>query len=46
MSQMSNNQRIGADAVEAKGWLGAHKWLILRRISQLAILTLDRKSVV
>lgn len=40
MSQMSNKQRIGAEAVEAKGWLGAHKWLILRRISQLAILTL------
>ena len=30
-----NQKRIGAEAVEKKGWLGAHKWLILRRISQL-----------
>ncbi len=40
MSQMSNKQRIGAEAVEAKGWLGAHKWLLLRRFSQLSILSL------
>ena len=40
MSQMSNKQRIGAEAVETKGWFGAHKWLILRRLSQLSILTL------
>ena len=33
-----SNKRIGAEAVEAKGWLRAHKWLILRRISQLGIL--------
>ena len=32
--------RIGADAVAAKGWLRAHKWLLLRRVSQLSILTL------
>lgn len=32
--------QIGADAVEAKGWLGAHKWLLARRISQLTILAL------
>ena len=32
--------RIGADAVIAKGWLRAHKWLLLRRASQLSILTL------
>ncbi len=41
MSQMSQpRQRIGAEAVEEKGWLGAHKWLLLRRISQLSILAL------
>ncbi|MBI4755673.1 MAG: quinol dehydrogenase ferredoxin subunit NapH [Betaproteobacteria bacterium] len=33
-------KKIGADAVAAKGWRGAHKWLILRRISQITILTL------
>jgi ferredoxin-type protein NapH len=32
--------RIGAEAVAAKGWLVAHKWLLLRRASQLGILTL------
>lgn len=32
--------RTGADAVAAKGWLGAHKWLLLRRCAQLAILAL------
>lgn len=37
---MSPSQKIGADAVKAKGWLGAHKWLLLRRISQLGILAL------
>ncbi len=31
---------IGAEAVAAKGWLGAHKWLLARRISQLGILAL------
>lgn len=35
-----SGQRIGAEAVEAKGWLGAHKWLLLRRVSQLSILAL------
>ena len=29
---------LGKDAVQAKGRLGAHKWLILRRFTQLAIL--------
>lgn len=33
-------ERLGHDAIAAKGWLGAHKWLVLRRISQLAILAL------
>lgn len=32
--------RIGAEAVAAKGWLRAHRWLILRRLSQFAILGL------
>ncbi len=30
----------GAEAVAAKGWLPAHKWLLLRRSSQIAILLL------
>jgi ferredoxin-type protein NapH len=30
--------RFGADALLAKGWLGAHKWLLLRRVTQLTIL--------
>ena len=28
----------GREAIAAKGWLGAHKWLLLRRISQLGFL--------
>jgi ferredoxin-type protein NapH len=32
--------RPGADAVAAKGWLAAHKWLLLRRASQLVVLLL------
>lgn len=35
-----SKQRIGAEAIAAKGWFGAHKWLLARRASQLAILTL------
>ncbi len=31
---------MGVDALMAKGWLGAHKWLLLRRTSQLGILAL------
>jgi ferredoxin-type protein NapH len=31
---------LGRDAIAANGWLGAHKFLILRRASQLAILAL------
>jgi ferredoxin-type protein NapH len=30
----------GADAVSSKGWIGAHKWLLLRRLSQLSVLLL------
>ncbi|MET0116476.1 MAG: quinol dehydrogenase ferredoxin subunit NapH [Sedimenticola sp.] len=33
-------QAVGAEAVALKGWFGAHKWLILRRVSQLGILAL------
>ncbi len=33
-------ERTGAEAVAAKGWLRAHKWLLLRRVSQLGILAL------
>jgi ferredoxin-type protein NapH len=32
--------RPGAEAIEEKGWLGAHKWLLLRRASQIGILLL------
>ncbi|MBI2314014.1 MAG: quinol dehydrogenase ferredoxin subunit NapH [Betaproteobacteria bacterium] len=32
--------RIGAEAVAAKGWPGAHKWLLLRRLSQISIFAL------
>ena len=30
----------GAEAIAVKGWFGAHKWLILRRMSQVGILVL------
>ena len=36
----ANTALPGTDAIAAKGWLGAHKWLILRRITQLSILAL------
>jgi ferredoxin-type protein NapG len=32
--------RPGAEAVAAKGWLAAHRWLLLRRSSQLLVLAL------
>lgn len=32
--------KVGAEAIAAKGWLGAHQWLILRRVSQIGILLL------
>ncbi|HJW24915.1 MAG TPA: quinol dehydrogenase ferredoxin subunit NapH [Rhodocyclaceae bacterium] len=37
---MSRARTVGAEAVAAKGWLRAHRWLILRRLSQLGILAL------
>lgn len=33
-------ERPGAEAIAEKGWLAAHKWLILRRTSQIGILLL------
>lgn len=36
----ANLSRPGAEAVLEKGWLGAHKWLLLRRATQLLILML------
>ena len=30
----------GREAIQSKGWLAAHKWLLLRRMSQLGILFL------
>lgn len=32
--------RPGQEAIAAKGWLAAHKWLLLRRLSQTGILAL------
>lgn len=37
---MKTQEFPGVTAVMAKGWLPAHKWLILRRVSQLSILLL------
>jgi len=37
---MNEKLRIGQEAVEAKGWWLAHKWLVLRRTSQFGILAL------
>ena len=31
---------VGQEALEAKGWWGAHRWLVLRRLTQLGILAL------
>jgi len=31
---------LGQDAIKKKGWLRAHKWLLLRRLTQLSILFL------
>ena len=40
VKQPTSSQQIGQQAIEKKGWLRAHKWLILRRISQLSVLAL------
>ncbi|MBS1137382.1 MAG: napH [Proteobacteria bacterium] len=32
--------KIGAEAVARRGWFAAHRWLILRRLSQFSILAL------
>jgi len=37
---MVARSRTGARAVASKGWLAAHKWLLLRRASQLGVLLL------
>ncbi|TVO58684.1 quinol dehydrogenase ferredoxin subunit NapH [Denitromonas halophila] len=39
-SRASVMTRPGAEAVKVKGWLRAHKWLLLRRVVQLGILVL------
>ena len=35
-----SNKRVGAEALEAKGWIGTYKWLLLRRSVQFGILAL------
>ncbi len=40
MSLNAHQKRTGQEAIEEKGWLIAHKWLILRRLSQFSILGL------
>lgn len=37
---MLKHQDIGKEARAVKGWWGAHKWLVLRRLSQFGILGL------
>lgn len=37
---MNTVLRPGAEAIAEKGWLAAHKWLLLRRTSQIGILLL------
>lgn len=34
------HKTLGQEAIEKKGWLLAHKWLLLRRLSQISILGL------
>lgn len=36
--RLNNLNYPGQDAIKAKGWLLAHRWLILRRMSQLSVL--------
>ena len=40
MAKHSDALAPGQQAIAKKGWLGANKWLILRRLSQLSILAL------
>ncbi len=37
---MKSSKPVGAEAIARKGWLMAHKWLLLRRFSQITILAL------
>ena len=37
---MSEKIPVGADAIREKGWLAAHKWLLIRRFSQIAVIGL------
>jgi ferredoxin-type protein NapH len=37
---MTGDRRAGAEAVAAKGWPAAHKWLLARRLSQVGFLGL------
>ena len=37
---MAALKRPGAEAIVAKGWFAAHKWLIVRRVSQAGVLAL------
>ena len=39
-SRIAAQKSPGREAVEEKGWLRAHKWLLLRRVSQLMVLGL------
>jgi len=32
--------KLGAEALQAKGWWSTHRWLLLRRLSQLGVLAL------
>lgn len=36
----AKSARAGSDAIAAKGWVRAHKWLMLRRLSQVSIFAL------
>lgn len=37
---MKRSRSTGTEAIEARGWLAANKWLLARRFSQLSILSL------
>ena len=38
MSAAPRSAEIGAEAIKAKGWLRAHRWLLLRRLTQAGVL--------